>query len=229
MHVKLDTYELDTQMLQQVKNDRQARAQIYVYPYRAVILGRGSKIDREVFAQHIHADNIPLLRRAGGGCAVYLDPGNIICSIALPMEGFGKNPEAFAAISQALIKALDDLDIHDVQQRGISDLSQNDYKIGGSCIHRAKGLLYYSTTLLVSADLAAMQRYLQHPPREPDYRKGRDHAHFVRALQQHGQEDADSVDSRAPSLAQALAKRLNAVNIMNFSLRSTFVNLTEQS
>lgn len=221
---KLDTYELDSAMLSAVQSDHKARAQVYVYPHQALILGRGSKIDREVFALNIAQDQIPLLRRSGGGCAVYLDPGNIICSIALPLSGLGKNPEAFAAISQALIGALDQLQIKNVRQRGISDLSQDNFKIGGSCIHRTKNLLYYSTTLLLDPDLVAMQRYLRHPPREPDYREGRSHDHFVHALK---------VDTKErisiQSLARSLARLLNEIEIMQFRIHSTFVNLTKLS
>jgi hypothetical protein len=40
----------------------------------------------------------------------------------------------------------------------------------------------YSTSILLDADVGLMERYLQHPPREPDYRRSRPHAAFVRVL-----------------------------------------------
>ena len=55
-------------------------------------------------------------------------------------------------------------------------------KIGGSCIWRTRGLLYYSTTLLVDPDLDLCERYLPHPPREPAYRAGRPHRAFMGSL-----------------------------------------------
>jgi lipoate-protein ligase A len=54
--------------------------------------------------------------------------------------------------------------------------------VGGACIHRTRDLLYYSTTLLCAPELALMERYLRHPPREPGYRHGRRHAEFVGSL-----------------------------------------------
>ena len=219
---KLYTYDIDSPMLDRVRRDRQARAQVYVYPQRAVILGRGSKLQTEVFAGQASADGLSVLRRAGGGCAVYLDPGNVICSIALPLGGLGKNREAFDAISQTLIGALASLGLSDVVQRGISDLTQQGNKIGGSCIHRAKDILYYSTTLLVEPEIGAMQRYLRHPPREPDYRAGRAHHHFVAALIR----DGSGEKYHPQQLARLLAERLNEEEIMGFRLYSDFVNLT---
>jgi lipoate-protein ligase A len=54
--------------------------------------------------------------------------------------------------------------------------------VGGACIHRTRDLLYYSTTLLCVPAVGLMERYLQHPPREPEYRRGRGHADFVGSL-----------------------------------------------
>ena len=47
---------------------------------------------------------------------------------------------------------------------------------------RKKNLLFYSASILVSADVSLMERYLKHPPREPEYRKGRRHSEFVTNL-----------------------------------------------
>ena len=66
-----------------------------------------------------------------------------------------------------------------MRQRGISDLALGDRKVGGSAIYREKGLLYYSTTLLIEPDVEGMERWLAHPPREPEYRAGRGHGEFV--------------------------------------------------
>ena len=52
----------------------------------------------------------------------------------------------------------------------------------GSCIYRTRGLLYYSTTLLLDPDLELVERYLPHPPREPEYRRGRPHRDFMTSV-----------------------------------------------
>jgi lipoate-protein ligase A len=74
-----------------------------------------------------------------------------------------------------------------VHQAGISDLARDDRKVGGACIYRSRGLLYYSATVLVDPDITRITRYLAHPPREPDYRRGRAHADFVLGLAAHGE------------------------------------------
>ena len=64
----------------------------------------------------------------------------------------------------------------------MSDLVLGQRKIGGACIYRSGALVHYSTTLLVEPQVELMERYLLHPPREPEYRQGRSHAEFVTNL-----------------------------------------------
>jgi lipoate-protein ligase A len=64
-------------------------------------------------------------------------------------------------------------------QRGTGDLCLGDRKFLGSSLFRRRRLLFYQASLLVSADLTLLDRYLAHPSREPEYRRGRPHADFV--------------------------------------------------
>jgi len=111
-----------------------------------------------------------------------LDPGNVVVSVALPTEGFGDNAGCFDALTRWLIEGLCHLGIAGVHGGGISDLVLDDRKVAGSCIHRRHDSLYYSASLLVQPDLHRIARYLRHPPREPDYRRGRSHAEFLGSL-----------------------------------------------
>jgi lipoate-protein ligase A len=45
---------------------------------------------------------------------------------------------------------------------------------------------YYQASLLVDADLDVIDSYLKHPPKEPEYRDGRDHLAFCTTLHQQG-------------------------------------------
>jgi len=113
---------------------------------------------------------------------VVLDPGNVIVSVAAPMPGVGGVTSVFAACTSWVTEGLAAAGIPGVTGVGVSDLVLDDRKIGGSCIFRTRGLVYYSTTLLVAPDLSLVDRYLPHPPREPEYRRGRTHRDFLGTL-----------------------------------------------
>lgn len=146
------------------------------------VLGRGSKASSELNLVRVRDDGLPVLRRRGGGCTVLLDAGNIVVSLVTRREGLGGSREFFAEVSALLGAALSAQGLPGVVAAGTSDLALGPLKISGSCIYRAKDLLYYSATLLVAPDAALIDRYLAHPPREPDYRAGRDHGAFLGRL-----------------------------------------------
>ena len=176
-------YTVDDHLIESFRQDKKARLHIYLPEQRCVVLGRGSKVHLEVNAKSCQEDGMPLLRRRGGGCSVFLDEGNVIVSLVAPAQGFGRIGHYFRQISLWLIKGLAQLGLPNIRQEGISDLAQGNHKVGGSCLYREKDLLYYSTTLLVNPQLDLMERYLLHPPREPEYRQGRSHREFVTTLQ----------------------------------------------
>lgn len=176
------SYDHDDALVLRTRNEGTPQIAVYGWETPAVVIGRGGKQELELNLDTIDADGVPVYKRPGGGCAVVLDPGNLIVSLTWPLPGLGAITSSFAAASAWLIDALAACGIPDVKQRGISDLAIGDRKIGGSCIWRSKGLLYYSTTLLVDPDLDLVERYLLHPPREPDYRQGRLHRDFMGSL-----------------------------------------------
>ncbi len=193
-------YDLDDDLLAATARDGEPRVRVHLPPRVMVVLGRGSKVDLELEMSTCQADGVPVLRRRGGGCAVVLDPGNVVVSLSMAVEGIGRNKEHFNQISAWLISALETLGLNSVKQRGISDLCLDELKVGGSCIQRSRGLLFYSTTLLANPDAALISRYLKHPPREPAYRAGRRHADFIGRLEYPG---------GAASLCQDLERSLD--------------------
>ena len=182
MSALLPPYVEDEDLLARVRRD--GRPLIRAVPAKGirVVVGRGGDPEQEVYLERCREDGIPVLRRRGGGCAVVIDSGNLLLSLILPVEGLGGITTYFSSISRWTGSALERAGIGGVVQRGTSDLTIGDKKIGGSCIYRAKDLLYYSATLLVDADLSLLSRYLPHPPREPDYRNARAHDDFVMNL-----------------------------------------------
>jgi len=180
--IAIQDFDWDDDLIDATLRDGQTHARVCRPSQVAVVLGRGSRPKIEVDVEAVQRDRVPLLRRRGGGCSVVLDPGNVIVSCALPLPGFGGTSRAFGTISDWVINALDQTGVPAVHQSGISDLALGERKIGGACIYRTKGLLYYTTTLLFQPDVDLVERYLKHPPREPGYRAGRAHRAFMGAL-----------------------------------------------
>jgi len=179
-------YDHDNDLIRLVQIDRTPQIRVYQPKDTAVVLGRGSSPEIELNCAACLSDGIPVYQRSGGGCAVVIDPGNIIISVVLPTEGIAGNREYFNRLTSWLIGVLSETGFPDVYQDGISDLVQDNYKVGGSSIHRTKNYLYYTTSLLFKPDIKMMERYLKHPPREPKYRSGRSHKDFVGGLLKSG-------------------------------------------
>lgn len=202
----LAPYALDEDLIATAQATGLPGAAVYPHPGTAVVIGRGGDPAVETRPQIIAADGIPLLRRRGGGCAVVVDPGNLVVSLVLPVPGVGAITAAFTAISAQIAAALAALGVPGISQAGVSDLTLNHRKLGGACIWRTRGLLYYSTTLLVDPDLDLIDRYLPHPPREPAYRRGRPHREFLTSLAEAGHDGA--VTSWAAGLRPLLTAEL---------------------
>jgi lipoate-protein ligase A len=125
------------------------------------------------------------------------------------MNGIGNHREYFRRLSDWLICGLREIGIPNIRRAGISDLAIQNKKIGGACIYCTKDFLYYSATLLVEPRVELMERYLKHPPREPDYRRGRNHADFVGTLNEGKGEGAER-------LAAALERALSQIDLEEF-------------
>lgn len=176
--IPIGHYDRDDTMIDATESDGIRRFAVMRPSSPCVVMGRGSKLELEVNDDTCAALGIPILRRRGGGCSVLLDPGQLVVALAIRAEGIGDNDRHFREITRWMIHALDRSGVSGVTQQGISDLTLGDKKIGGSCIYRRKGLLYYSTTLLVEPDMKLMESVLKHPPREPEYRARRTHRDF---------------------------------------------------
>lgn len=146
-----------------------------------VVVGRSSQIDSEVWRERCREKNIPILRRSSGGAAIVTGPGCLMYSLVLSL----RNRPALRAIDQAhhfVLTALADA----LRTRGIaaehcgtSDLVVEGRKYSGNSLRLRREHLLYHGTLLYSFPLGLITACLKTPPRQPDYRAGRDHAAFV--------------------------------------------------
>lgn len=204
-------FKCDDDLIEAACSARERRWRVYRLPDSVIVLGRGSDSHKELHLDACVEDGVPLVRRRGGGCAVVVDPGNVIVSAVLPMNGIGNHREYFRQLSDWLICGLREVGILNIRRAGISDLAIQDKKIGGACIYCTKDFLYYSATLLAEPRVELMERYLKHPPREPDYRRRRNHADFVGAL-------GDTPPYRnAEILARELQQALQQIDLVEFA------------
>ena len=184
-HPPIGAYHYDEDMLAMTRTDGNPRVRFYRLSDTVVVLGRGSRPEKELHLEACRRDRIPLLRRRGGGCAVVVDPGNVIVTLTLrPFQQDGSR-RLLAAFSRWLAGGLREMGFADIACTGFSDLALGGRKVSGACLYRSRELLQYSATVLVHPDTALMDRYLKHPPREPSYRRGRPHRQFIRALAPH--------------------------------------------
>lgn len=146
-----------------------------------VVLGRSSKVDREVDRGFCEAQRIPVLRRCTGGASVVGGPGCFIYSIVLSLEqrpGLQKVDAAHDFVISRLRTAAA-RQLPDIRFQGICDLTWQNRKFSGNSLRIAKRHLLYHGTILHDADLALVGRCLREAPRQPTYRAGRDHGDFV--------------------------------------------------
>jgi lipoate-protein ligase A len=180
--LRIEPYPFDQDLLMPFTAGDAPRLRVERFPTTAIVLGHGGRPERELHVDRCLADDLPVFRRRGGGCAVVLDPGNLIVSLTLPLPGLAGIRNAYDRITDWLIAGLTRAGVSGAYREGASDLALADRKIGGACIYRQRGLLHYTTTLLVDPDVELVERYLPHPPREPEYRRGRSHRAFMGEL-----------------------------------------------
>lgn len=206
-------FNRDDGLIEDSKRQGQPQLRVYCPEQTVVVLGRGSRPDAEVELDAVQEDGIQLLRRRGGGGSVVLDQGNVIVAVALPLAGIGQISSNFQRITNCLINALELAGISGVRRDGISDLVLRKRKIGGSCVYRTLGLLYYSATLLFDPSLELIERYLKHPPREPRYRERRSHRDFLGSLAE--QLPTNNIQTFAESINWALSKNMDSLQGSN--------------
>jgi len=149
-----------------------------------VVIGRGSKYVQEVNVSECEEAGIPVFRRISGGAAIVAGPGCLLYAVMLSLK---KRPHlamvdvAHDFVMQRMVAALKPL-AAELKYAGTCDLVLNGRKVSGNSLRVRRDWLLYHGTLLLDMDLQKIDRYLNHPPREPEYRQHRRHHEFVANL-----------------------------------------------
>ncbi len=134
---------------------------------RCVVVGRSQRVEDEVDLPLCGALDVPVLRRASGGGAVYHHPGNLNFSLYLPLTGRwtsvrGSQAELSGLLAEALQRRLGV-----VTEARAGAVFMDGFKVSGSAQLRRRALLHHGTLLLWSdrLDMARLLRAMQ-----PGYR-----------------------------------------------------------
>ena len=175
---------LDEDLLEAVCADPGTGPQLRVWqPTRlAVVLGRSNRTEQELHLAACRADEVPVLRRLGGGGAVVLGPGCVVVSLARRVARPTALREHMAFAVEAVAAGVGRLGGPRLVPRGQGDLCVGQRKLLGSSAFRRRDVFFYQGSLLVAFDLGLIDRYLRYPSREPEYRRGRAHRSFLTTL-----------------------------------------------
>lgn len=151
-----------------------------------VVLGYGNRVAVEAQVDACDRDGIPILRRISGGGTVLLGPGALHYALVVRLERHpewetvgGANRHIMNRNARALSRVLN----QPVEVLGVTDLAVDGWKCSGNAQKRGRrAMLFHGSILLQGFDVEAVNRYLRHPSREPEYRSGRDHQSFLRPL-----------------------------------------------
>jgi len=162
------------------------RCRVFVPPRVLAVIGKGSDPRIELNVETILADEIPVLRRATGGCAVVLSPRMFAVAFARFGKQQQKSADYFRLFNGVIIRALHALGVTELEHAGTSDIARRGRKIAGTAIYRNRNVVFYHAIVNVAEDARLIERYLSLPPRMPDYREARSHANFVTSLEEQG-------------------------------------------
>ncbi|GAB1468258.1 hypothetical protein MASR2M64_09710 [Candidatus Cloacimonadota bacterium] len=163
-----------------------------------ISLGASNKLETNVNVTECLSDGIEVFKRLSGGEAVFLSPNCVVFSRVLVDDLLPKSGDAFNSNLELITNVLSALGVKRIERQGISDLTIGNRKILGCSIYRKPNYLLFHAVLNVCEDPEIIARYLQHPVREPDYRKSRLHTSFITSL--HGESYYLSPDLVAEAL-----------------------------
>ena len=151
-----------------------------------VVLGRSNAVESSTYMELLSDNNIEVIKRPSGGEAVLISPKTVIIAIKFPIVKGKKPTHYFYTANNSITECLEYFGVEGINSNGISDLSIGNKKILGSAIYKHKDSMFYHAVLNLSEDKNIIGKYLKHPSKEPDYRKGRPHFDFITSVNAEG-------------------------------------------
>jgi lipoate---protein ligase len=175
---------LDEALLLDAEAGADEALRLWRWPSHAVVLGAGGKLADDVHEDACTADGVPILRRSSGGGTVLLGAGCLLHSVILRFDRDPALTDLHGSYRYILGRMLRGLSAHvsPLSLQGSSDLTWADRKFSGNAQQRKRTHLLHHGTLLHAFDLTPIPRYLKSPPRQPEYRRQREHADFLANL-----------------------------------------------
>jgi len=180
---------LDEALLLDAEAGGSETLRLWRWPTHAVVLGAGGKLADDVHERGVRADGVPILRRSSGGGTVLLGAGCLLYSVILRFDRDPALTDLHGSYRFILGRMLRGLSPHvsPLALQGSSDLTWAGRKFSGNAQQRKRTHLLHHGTLLHAFDMTPIPRYLKTPPRQPEYRRQREHAEFLVNLPMEGE------------------------------------------
>lgn len=154
-------------------------------PQYFVVVGYANHVAAEANLAFCRQQSIPVLRRCTGGGTVLQGPGCLNYSLLLRLDGMhafrnisttndfimGRHRDALTALLRARVK-----------QQGHTDLAIGGLKFSGNAQRRSKNFLLFHGCFLLHLDIDLVEKALNRPSRQPEYRLNRSHTDFLMNL-----------------------------------------------
>jgi lipoate-protein ligase A len=168
----------------------------------AVVMGSNERAEQEVDSAACTRLGVDVLKRCTGGGTVLQSSDVLNYSLVTPAPNHLNLKAGFRQGADLVCAILAGFGLAGVQH-GTSDVAVGDRKISGNAQARRWRALLVHGTLLVDFDFNLAETVLLHPPREPEYRRGRGHRDFLVTLRELGiKADRRSIENVAIKAAQ---------------------------